>query len=392
MANTLEKPKLKRPPRSWGDGVPRTISFIITENCQLRCKYCYLPGKNKDTVMSFDIAKKSIDYFLKERSMFNDDSVIIEFMGGEAFLEIELIDKISDYFKKTAYELDHPWFNNYRFSFSTNGILYGNDKIQDYIEKNRAHISVGITIDGTKAKHDLQRVYPDGSGSYDDIVKNIPLWLKQFPEAATKVTVASDDLPYIKESVLHLWSIGITNIHINCVYEDVWKEGDDKILEDQLKSLADHIVDNEMYTDYYCSFFGDFIGKPMKREDNKNWCGCGKHMIAVDHKGDFFPCNRFTAFSLADKEERPIGNCFDGIDLNKLRPYQALDRITQSTPECIDCEVASGCSLCVGYNYDSADTDTVYQRAVYICNMHKARVRASKYYYERLEKEKGIKV
>lgn len=29
-------------------------------------------------------------------------------------------------------------------------------------------MSIGITIDGTKEKNDLQRVYPDGSGTYED--------------------------------------------------------------------------------------------------------------------------------------------------------------------------------------------------------------------------------
>ena len=34
-------------------------------------------------------------------------------------------------------------------------------------------------------------------------VRNIPLWLEQFPDAGTKVTISSADIPYIKESVLH---------------------------------------------------------------------------------------------------------------------------------------------------------------------------------------------
>lgn len=34
-----------------------------------------------------------------------------------------------------------------------------------------------ITIDGTKAKHDLQRVFPDGTGSYD-VVKRMLMFGK----------------------------------------------------------------------------------------------------------------------------------------------------------------------------------------------------------------------
>jgi uncharacterized protein len=89
---------------------------------------------------------------------------------------------------------------------------------------------------------------------------------------------------------------------------------------------------------------------------------------------------------LQHRKARTIGDCFGGIDPNKLRPYLALDRRTQSTQECMDCEVNGGCAWCQGANYDSADTDTIYQRATFICKMHKARVRANKYYWERFNK------
>ena len=79
-----------------------------------------------------------------------------------------------------------------------------------------------------------------------------------------------------------------------------------------------------------------------------------------------------------------IGNVKDGIDNNKLRPFLMLDRTTQSKQECIDCEVASGCAWCQGENYDAADTHTIYQRATAICKMHKARVRANNYYWNKL--------
>ena len=74
----------------------------------------------------------------------------------------------------------------------------------------------------------------------------------------------------------------------------------------------------------------------------------------------------------------------DGIDNSKVRPFLLLDRCTQSTQECIDCEVAEGCAWCQGENYDAADTNTIYQRSTAICKMHKARVRANNYYWNKL--------
>ena len=122
----------------------------------------------------------------------------------------------------------------------------------------------------------------------------------------------------------------------------------------------------------------------MDRErDNQNWCGAGM-MLAVDAAGMFYPCTRFAQYSLRSKPAWIIGNIRDGIDQNKLRPFLTLDRCTQSNEECINCEVASGCAWCQGENFDAADTHTVYQRATAICKMHKARVRANNYYWNKL--------
>ena len=370
----------------WLDGTAANITFIVTKDCQLACKYCYLVGKNDKERMSFLTAKKAIDYILTSSLFFGrQKAVILDFIGGEPLLEVELIDKICDYFKLQTYIRGHKWFDAYRINLTTNGLNYHTKKVRKFIEKNITHLSITITIDGNETKHDLNRVYKNsGKGSYKNVLKNIPLWLKDFKDIGTKVTISSADIPYIKESVLHLYSLGIHEVNINCVFEDVWKEGDDKLFEEQLSELADIIIDNEYYKDFTCSFFSENIGKPLDPErENQNWCGAGK-MLAVDAAGMFYPCTRFAGYSLREKKPIIIGNVRDGIDKNKLRPFLTLDRTTQSPQKCLDCEVASGCAWCQGENYDAAATSTVYQRATAICLMHKARVRANNYYWNKL--------
>ena len=369
----------------WQSGVAKTITFIVTKDCQLACKYCYLVGKNNKERLSWEVAKTAIDYILNNPDVSSEDSVIWDFIGGEPFLEIELIDKICDYIKTQLYVLNHKWFNSYRINITTNGINYNDEKVQTFIKKNILHLSVGITIDGTEYKHNLNRIYKSsGRGSYADVVKNIPLWLEQFPNVGTKVTISSEDIPYIAESVLHLYSLGVHEVHINCVYENVWKDGDDKKFEDQLVKLADAIINNDLYVDNYCSFFSEAIGRPLNKVlENANWCGAGK-MLAVDSAGVLYPCTRFAQYSLRSKKAITIGDVYNGIDKNRLRPFLSLDRCTQSTLQCIECEVASGCAWCQGENYDSADTPTIYQRSTAICKMHKARVRANNYYWSKL--------
>lgn len=363
----------------------KTITFIVTKDCQLACKYCYLIGKNNKERMTWDVAKKAVDYILAHEDDFQDEGIIWDFIGGEPFLEIDLIDKICDYLKEEMFTHNHHWFNDYTFSFTTNGLNYNSEKLQKYIAKNKDHLSIAITIDGTEKKHDLNRVYKgSGKGSYQNVLKNIPLWLEQFPSVGTKITISSADIPYIKESVMHVYGLGIHDVHINCVFEDVFKEGDDLLFEEQVEQLADAIIDGGYYNDYVCSFFDESIGKPLDPiKRNNNWCGAGR-MLSVDAAGNFYPCTRFAKYSLRDKDPWIIGNVDEGIDQNKLRPFLLLDRCTQSPQKCIDCEVASGCAWCQGENYDAAEIPTLYQRATAICKMHKAQVRANNYYWNKL--------
>ena len=373
---------------SWNGSTAQSLTFIVTEDCNLRCKYCYITHKASNKKMNFSVAKKFIDYVLNSE-MIKQHAVTLDFIGGEPLLEIELIDKICDYFKLKTYEMGISWYWNYRISICTNGVNYLDKRIQKFISKNKSKLSMTITIDGTKAKHDLQRVFPDGTGSYDVVKKNVDVWKNQF-YASTKVTFASADLKYLKDSIIELWQEGIPEIAANVVFEDVWKEDDDKIFEEQLRELADYILENHLFDKYQCSLFDDSIGQPYTEDMLKlTSCGAGK-MLAVGVDGKLYPCMRYCSYSLNHQDEYVIGHVNTGIDYDKVRPFEAATFKLQSDEECINCKIASGCSFCQGFNYDNADTPTNFQRAKYICKMHKARVRANNYYFSKLYNMYGI--
>lgn len=144
--------EIKQIDRGWLEGAAKTITFIVTKDCQLACKYCYLVGKNENERMSIETAKAAVDYILDTRDFFNEESVIWEFIGGEPFLEIDLIDNICDYIKTQMFVKNHHWFNSYRFNFATNGINYNSSKVQNFIKKNWTHLSIGKKLLMTKKK------------------------------------------------------------------------------------------------------------------------------------------------------------------------------------------------------------------------------------------------
>jgi len=371
----------------------KTIDFIITEDCNLRCHYCYLVGKNSNRKMSFDTAKKTVDFVLNDKTISNSAGVIWSMGGGEALLEIELIDQLTDYIILKMKELNHHWINNYTISIGSNGLLYDHPKVQAYLKKNHRNVSIAITIDGNKEKHDGARVFADGMGSYDKVLKNVMLWLKQYPciERVTKSTFSHDDLPYLKDSIINLWNIGIQYVLANIVYEDVWQEGDDLIFEQQLRELADYILAHDVWKEHTVRFFDPYIGFPMtENELHRSFCGSGKNMLSVDCDGNIYPCNRFTGFSLSNKKGFIIGNIYQGIDENKLRAFLSHSTKIVSNKECLNCGVNSLCSYCSGHNYDISDSDTIFQKATYICKMHQANVRACEYFWDKFKRVTGL--
>lgn len=396
--------------RQWQDILPRlypeynhedilskNITFVVTENCNLRCTYCYECNKDYHAVMSKETAKAAVDAILDKEKMANYAPydkypfVILEFMGGEPLIEIDLIDYILSYFNYRALELNHPWLRHYMINITTNGTLWFESNVQKFLKKYKNILSLSITIDGNKQLHDACRIFPNGHGSYDIVERAVKDAIANYNLRSTKVTLAHDNLPYISSAIPHLFNLGLTDINANVVYENVWQDGDDIIFYNELIKLADWVLDNEIYNTGFISLFDETIGQPKDPNDVTNWCGGNGQMLAIGTDGRMFPCIRYMKYSLKnEREEYEIGDISRGIDTtNKyIEILQNIDRRTQSTDECFYCPVASGCSWCQAFHLD--EFGDANHRATYICKMHKARVLANHYYWNKLYKKLNI--
>lgn len=381
----------------------KNITFQVTEDCNLCCTYCYQTHKSKNH-MSFDTAKKFIDMILASDYRSNqyitaDKSVgvIIEFIGGEPFLEVDLMDQIMEYFLETTYKMHHRWATRYRISISSNGLLYFTPKVQNFIKKYKRNLSISISVDGNKELHDSCRLKPDGSGSYDDAIAAVKHYTEVLGGSmGSKMTIAPGNITHVKDAVLSLLDNNYDIIHLNCVYEEGWNNDYAKELYKQLKDLTDTIMYSDRVYDYKeISMFNEFSGCPMDESDNQNWCGGNGLMISVDWRGDIYPCIRYMDSSLnGEQPAYPIGNVDVGImqtkeDCDRVHCLGCITRRSQSTDECFYCPIARSCSWCTAYNYQVFGTPD--KRATFICPMHKAEILANVYYWNTLYKLTGQK-
>lgn len=124
-------------------------------------------------------------------------------------------------------------------------------------------------------------------------------------------------------------------------------------------------------------------------------CGGTGAMLAIDPKGDCFPCIRYMHSSLGeDQVPLKIGDIEHGIyqlteDKETFKMLDGITRRSQSTDECFYCEIASGCAWCSGWNYQLYGTPN--KRCTRICTMHKARALANAYFWNKRYLKEGTK-
>ena len=382
------------------------VTFVVTERCNLRCKYCYEShdAHEHGKRMTKEVADKGLEMLFNEelhKGYFKQKEkpgIILEFIGGEPLLEIDLIDYITDRFKYLAYKHNSPWATNYMISISTNGLLYMTDKVQNYIKKNLHKISLSITIDGDKSLHDSCRLLPNGKGSFDIVEKAVKHNYERVDVRNTKLTIAPDNIKYLSEAMIYCFEdLGCEIIHANCVYENVWNEESlskeyTGIFYNELIKVADYLLSNGNYKFKMTSLFDENMGN--KSTEDQNYCGGNGSMLAIGPDGVCYPCLRFMEHSMSTKRAPFIcghvdTGLFDKKTDKKLCELCSITMSSQSPKKCLECNVSQGCGLCTAYNYDLYGTPN--KRCTSICYMHKTRVLANCYFWNTLYIKLGLK-
>ena len=373
----------------------KTLTFQVTQDCSLRCTYCYQHQKFRNREMSFETAKKMIDYLFDHKD--EDDfyfsekttkGLVLEFIGGEPLLRSPLILQICDYFEKKLLDYPRcPWLLYHVYSISSNGVAYFDEDAQKIRDKYGDIFSFSITVDGCKELHDSCRFFPNGEPSYDKAIAAALHQLEFYGNDATKITLSPENISYVFEGVKNMYSLGFRHINMNSIFEEGWEVEDAKKLYDQLKMVADWLKENDYQDNIYFALLDTEKYKPESEESKRtNWCGTTGDMLALDYKGDIYTCIRFMENSLGcNQEPYIIGDLKNGIgstDIQKKRIDELglVTKASQSTEECINCPIGLGCSLCTAYNYEKFGS--VDKRATFICHNHKAGALASMYFYK----------
>lgn len=347
------------------------LSFTPIHKCNFNCRYCFAnSGKTyiyEEKDFTYEKIMRTIDFFFLEYFP-NMHRYRIEFVsGGEPLLSFNMIKRTVEYIEK--FQSDYN--KDVQIILCTNGSLLSKNYVR-FLDKH--NVSIGISIDGEKKAHDANRVYSNGKGTYDDVIKGVK-------------TILEDD--QIGNRTKHIWGLSVINeknydlISIIKHYKQIgikaaqmkieWKTTSNKIensmlykqfslaYENLAKFLLDQFSENEIEYLLMITNDNDQFGKVIKKYITGIYasrrCEAGRYKFVVCPNGDIYPCYGFIGF-----KDMRIGSV--SKHYINLKLFESAD--VKNNAKCSNCDIRY---ICGGDCYYNAfiNTGSINRPSEYYC-------------------------
>lgn len=174
------------------------LSIPITDNCNLKCGYCYFRAGDDDrkSAMSREQIKACVDAYVVNINNYpvklkNQAIDIAIAGGGEPTVEFELFKFAVLYIEEKLNKIGiKP-----RFSMPTNG-AYG-QPVREFILKHFFQIS--FSMDGPEFIQNVHRPYRNGAGSFEKVFETAKFFYENKMNMAFRITVTDYSLPHLIE-------------------------------------------------------------------------------------------------------------------------------------------------------------------------------------------------
>lgn len=376
------------------------LTLCLTEDCNFRCKYCIYSENYEYTrgyshrYMSFETAKKAIDiYFslLEEGKRYNPwRDIAIGFYGGEPLLNFKVLKASVEYIKERYPE----WKVSY--TITTNATLMDREKA-DFLMDN--DFSIAVSIDGPKEEHDRNRVYIDGRGTFDDVMKNVSYVMQRYEKIHSlavfdwKSDLFRLDDFFQRKDVPQLSNISLVDTDMGCSYfkqftkedfenyrrqiDEGWRLYLEKVTNRGKETYPNINTSMNSISEWRASFFDQFFGLRCSKRIFQNVAVLQPHPIMpytgscipgrkiyVDVDGNLHTCERINgAF--------PIGDVERGLNFEKIS--EMMSRYFESLDVCGECGVKRMCGHC----YCNFATDSGFSDASLVCKNRESSVMSS---------------
>lgn len=338
------------------------IILQVTQNCNLRCKYCvysgsYVNRQHNNKRMSLDTAKDVIDFFWSHTS--KSDNLSFGFYGGEPLLEFDLIKEIVAYINKKFAGKKHT------FTITTNATLLGEEQIRFLAEND---FQLVISLDGPAEIQNANRVFADGEhGTFESVMSNLRK-VKEINEkyysriSFNAVIDLNQNFSCANDFFLSYDMVKNSGLTGNLV-SNTNRKGDMNIktqfyvdsLYELFKIYLYYANDKDFYSEYKpglldasvrsmrTGMYERFISKNLlsSKMTTGGQCLPGIQRFFVNVEGKFYPCERVNE----NADSLCIGNVKQGFDIGKASEILNVAQLTKN--ECKKCWCFNMCTQCV---------------------------------------------
>jgi uncharacterized protein len=339
------------------------LILIVTEQCNLRCRYCAFSGNytnnriHHDSTMTWQVAVKALKQFHESYIQIKtrDPSLLakISFYGGEPLLNFELIRNLHPLVKDLFHE-------NVLVNLTTNSTILKKQEV-DFFVDNDFHLL--FSLNGDRDEHDRLRVFSNGLGSFDAVWHNIQEIRNRYPDYFRNncgIVTTTDtgtnlfrlrqfyekNASFLPQSILFITvTQSFTNWYSKYSREDYirYRESFQELKEEYLLQLSK----GKTPSHFFDKFFGTGYYSLLIRQQNNQFINslipftrtCVPGMkIAVSPDGLYHCCERINNLF-------PIGNIDIGLDISLIE--NIIQKYTeQISSDCQHCQVTRLCPVC----------------------------------------------
>lgn len=338
------------------------ITLLISNDCNLRCKYCYANGgdyKMSRHLMAEDTAKEFVDFCIENFSIVRK----VMFFGGEPMLNIPVMKIVCSRFKE-FYDQGIISYLPF-FTMVTNGTILNTDILQ-FLKENIAAITV--SIDGPKAIHDANRIYNNGKGSYEKVARFIRTVINE-----THIPVCYE-ATYTQEHIKQ----GYTKEGISYALKSLFGIDGDVVEENSIRSELkeniesldiDKILDSD-FSSLSMTFWKILHTVVYKKEA----CLCSKDLkkFSINTLGDIYSCHILNGMSTNCLGNIRGKNIFNDSQIHDVFSWKVDLKDNEQCNSCWCKNLCGGCPFPLFY--DNQQKDFVKTPNVMICDKKKSEI------------------
>jgi uncharacterized protein len=315
--------------------------------------------------MDLETGHKIIDFAFEVAPQ--EEKINFCFFGGEPLLRLDLIKDFTTYIEKKNLESDR----SISFNLTTNSLLL-DEKVLKYLSSNKYRVC--LSIDGPEHIHNLNRIYPNGSGSFQDVLLKLNLVKQYLDYFQVNAVYNPQTISSLASTVSYFTDLDIPIIHLNLDISANWTQENIMELKSQYMKLADHYINcfnsgKEMALNLIDS---KIILLTKNGYDEKEKCRMGELEFGFAPSGNIYPCERLIGED--DDKNMIIGNINTGIDNFAL--CKMNDSRKDINEECRQCDLSKYCMhWCGCTNYHM--TGKISSVSPFLCQSEKASIYAA---------------